>query len=205
MRQTCIAIRRLLLESEDLCYRDIAVVTGNMEVYGKEAQEVFARFDIPIYLDRTTGILGNPFSSYLRSALQIILKDFSLEAVFHYLRTGLAGFGKEETDRLENYVRRFGIRGRKRWSEAFVYRENDPEGEEAALLSLAKCNELRERLLEQMAPFLEPMRTAGELVRALYRFMEKAGYSRSWRTMKPCFCVREIPREPRSMDRSIRW
>lgn len=174
LRQTCIAIRRMLLESEELCYRDIAVVTGNMEVYGKEAQEVFARFDIPIYLDRTTGILGNPFSSYLRSALQIILKDFSLEAVFHYLRTGLAGFGKEETDRLENYVRRFGIRGRKRWSEAFVYREDDPEGEEAALLALAECNALRERLMEQMAPFLQPCRTAGELVRALYRFMEQA-------------------------------
>lgn len=175
LRQTCIAIRRMLLESEELCYRDIAVVTGNMEVYGKEAQEVFARFDIPIYLDRTTGILGNPFSSYLRSALQIILKDFSLEAVFHYLRTGLAGFEKEETDRLENYVRRFGIKGKKKWSEAFVYREEDPEGEEASLLALKEYNALRERLMEQMAPFLQPCRTAGELVRALYRFMEASG------------------------------
>ncbi len=175
LRQTCIAIRKLLFSSDALCYRDIAVVTGNMEVYGKEAKEVFARFGIPIYLDRTTGILGNPFSSYLRSALQIILQDFSATAVFHYLRTGLAGFEKEETDRLENYVRRFGIKGRKKWSEAFVYREEDPEGEEASLLALAKCNALRERLMEQMAPFLVPMRTAGELVRALYRFMETAG------------------------------
>lgn len=175
LRQTCIAIRKMLLKSDTLCYRDIAVVTGNMEVYGKEAQEVFARFGIPIYLDRTTGILGNPFSSYLRSALQIILKDFSSTAVFHYLRTGLAGFEKEETDLLENYVRRFGIRGRKKWSEAFVYREEDPEGEEASLLALAKCNAMRERLMEQMAPFLKPCRTAGELVRALYQFMAAAG------------------------------
>jgi len=175
LRQTCIAIRKLLFSSDTLCYRDIAVVTGNMEVYGKEAKEVFARFDIPIYLDRTTGILGSPFASYLQSALQIIWKDFSPEAVFQYLRTGLAGFGKEETDRLENYVRRFGIRGRKKWSEAFVYREEDPEGEEAALLALARYNALRERLMEQMAPFLLPMRTAGELVRALYRFMEAGG------------------------------
>lgn len=175
LRQTCIAIRKLLLSSETLCYRDIAVVTGNMEVYGKEAKEVFARFGIPIYLDRTTGILGNPFSSYLRSALQIILKDFSYEAVFHYLRTGLAGFEREETDRLENYVRRFGIRGKKKWSEAFVYREESPEGEMASLLALAEHNALRERLMEQMAPFLVPMWTAGELLRALYRFMEAAG------------------------------
>ncbi|MCM1267254.1 MAG: PD-(D/E)XK nuclease family protein [Bacteroidales bacterium] len=174
LRQTCIAIKKLFLKSDTLCYRDIAVVTGNMEVYGKEAQEVFARFGIPIYLDRTTGILGNPFSAYLRSALQIILQDFSPTAVFHYLRTGLAGFAREEIDRLENYIRRFGIRGRKKWSEAFVYREEDPEGEEASLRALAAYNALRERLMEQMKPFLAPMRTAREMVRALYRFLETA-------------------------------
>ena len=116
LRQTCIAIRRELLKSEGLCYRDIAVVTGNMGVYGKEAKEVFDRFDIPIYIDQTRGILGNPFASYVRSALQMILQDFSFDAVFHYLRTGLAGFTGEEVDRLENYVRRFGIRGRDRKS-----------------------------------------------------------------------------------------
>ncbi len=171
LRQTCIAIRRILLESEELCYRDIAVVTGNMGVYGKEAQEIFDRFDIPVYIDQTRGILGNPFASYVRSALQIILQDFSFETVFHYLRTGLAGFTGEETDRLENYVRRFGIRGRKRWGEAFTYREEDPEGEEASLASLAACNAMRERLMEQMSPFLAPSRTAGEMVRALYDFL----------------------------------
>lgn len=171
LRQTCIAIRRLLLQSAGLCYRDIAVVTGNMEVYGKEVEEVFSRFDIPVYVDHTRGILGNPFTSYLRSALQILLQDFSFDAVFHYLRTGLAGFEREETDRLENYVRRFGIRGRKRWSEAFTYREENSEGEEAALAGLEACNAMRARLLEQLAPFLVPLKTAGDMVRALYAFL----------------------------------
>ncbi len=168
LRQTCIAIRRMLMESGKLCYRDIAVVTGNMGVYGKEAKEVFDRFDIPVYIDQTRGILGNPFASYVRSALQIRLQDFSFDAVFHYLRTGLAGFTGEEVDRLENYVRRFGIRGRKRWSEVFTYREEEPEGEEASLASLAACNAMRERLMEQMQPFMAPFKTAGDMVRALY-------------------------------------
>ena len=173
LRQTCIAIRRLLLESEELCYRDIAVVTGNMEVYGKNVEEVFARFDIPVYVDHTRGILGNPFASYLRSALQMILQDFSFDAVFHYLRTGLSGFEREEVDRLENYVRRFGIRGRKRWSEVFTYREEDPEGEEASLALLTSCNAMRERLMEQLAPFFVPLKTVDDMVRALYEFLVK--------------------------------
>ena len=175
IRQTCIAIRKLLADSEkeekSLYYRDIAVVTGNMETYGSAAAEEFAKFGIPIYLDYTRGILKNPFAEYIRSALQIVLQDFSFESVFHYLRTGLTGIEPEDIDRLENYVRRFGIRGRKRWSSIFVYKEEDKEGEEAALYRLEQCNAIRERLMEQLAPILGPAHTAGELVHALYNFL----------------------------------
>ena len=173
IRQTCIAIRRMLSDEGQkaaLHYRDIAVVTGDMEAYGSLAEEEFAKFDIPIYLDHTRGILRNPFAEYIRSALKLVLQDFSYESVFHYLRTGLTGFDTEDVDRLENYVRRFGIRGQKRWSSIFIYKE-DKEGEEAALQRLAQYNAMREQLLEQLAPLLVPARTAGEMVRALYDFL----------------------------------
>ena len=191
VRQTCIEIRKLLMRTcgnvdlmsnseqmedglhniEDLQYRDIAVVTGDMEVYGSLVEEEFAKFGIPIYLDHTRGILRNPFTEYIRSALQIVLQDFSPESVFHYLRTGLTGFDTEETDRLENYVRRFGIRGCKKWSAPFIYKEESKEGEEEALRQLEKYNAMRENLMKQLAPLLEPAGTAGEMVRALYDFL----------------------------------
>ena len=175
IRQTCIAIRKLLAESEKkgtgLHYRDIAVVTGNMEAYGSAAQEEFAKFGIPIYVDHTRGILRNPFAEYIRSALRIVLQDFSFESVFHYLRTGLTGFEAEDVDRLENYARRFGIRGQKRWSSIFIYKEDDKEGEEAALRRLEQYNDMRGRLMEQLAPLLRPLYSAGETVRALYDFL----------------------------------
>jgi ATP-dependent helicase/nuclease subunit B len=176
LRQTCIAIRRLMMESEQaggrsLQYRDIAVVTGDMAVYGRDAEEIFGKFDIPIYLDHTRGILENPCAAYIRSALQIVLQDFSPESVFHYLRTGLTGFDRDDVDRLENYIRRFGIRGRKRWSSLFIYKEENPEGEEEALAQLERYNEMRKQLLHQLSPLLVPLHTTGEMVRALYAFL----------------------------------
>ena len=177
IRQVCIAIRKLLAEAqktgESLYYRDIAVVTGDMEAYGSAAQEEFAKFGIPIYLDHMRGILRNPFAEYIRSALQIVLQDFSFESVFHYLRTGLTGFDTRDVDRLENYIRRFGIRGRKRWSDIFIYKEDDREGEEAALRQLEQYNAMRVQLLDQLAPLLTPVHTAGDLVYALYDFLFK--------------------------------
>ncbi|MCH5261797.1 MAG: helicase-exonuclease AddAB subunit AddB [Lachnospiraceae bacterium] len=175
IRQTCIAIRKLLSDSEEqgnnLHYRDIAVVTGDMEVYGSVIEEEFAKFGIPIYLDHTRGILRNPFAEYVRSALQIVLQDFSFESVFHYLRTGLTGASSEDVDRLENYVRRYGIRGQKKWSSIFIYKEEDKEGEEAALCRLEQHNAMRETMMEQLSPLLQPMHTAGEMVHALYDFL----------------------------------
>ena len=175
VRQTCIAIHKMLADSEkkgdSLHYRDIAVVTGDMGAYGSAAEEEFAKFGIPIYLDHTRGILRNPFAEYIRSALQIVLQDFSFESVFHYLRTGLTGLEPEGVDRLENYVRRFGIRGEKRWSSIFIYKEDNKEGEEAALSQLEQCNALRQKLMEQLAPLLAPVHTAGEMVHALYDFL----------------------------------
>ncbi len=178
IRQTCIEIYRLLGKDSDgttaagLHYRDIAVVTGSMETYGNDIEEEFARFGIPIYMDQTRGILFNPFTEYIRSALQIVLQDFSRDAVFHYLRTGLCGFGREDIDRLENYVRRFGLRGKKQWSSLFVYKEE--EGEEG-VAQLACYNEMRETLMEQLAALLGSFQTAGELVRGVYDFLVKNG------------------------------
>ena len=179
VRQVCIEIHRLLEKEKAECesinqnslhYRDIAVVTGSMETYENDIAEEFAKFGIPVYMDKTRGILYNPFTEYIRSALQIVLQDFSREAVFHYLRTGLSGFGRLEIDRLENYVRRFGIRGKKRWSEPLVYKEEDGE---AGVALLADYNRLREELMEQLSPLLGKFRTVGELVRALYDFLVK--------------------------------
>lgn len=176
VRQTCIAICRLLERSQReenaaLQYRDIAVVTGSMEVYGKLLEEEFCRFGIPLYLDHTRGILGTSFAEYVRSALQIVQKDFSYESVFHHLRTGLTGFLPEEIDYLENYVRRMGIRGRKRWESLFVMREESTEGEETATLRLETYNAMREKILWQLSPLLGTAKTAGDRVRAVYDFL----------------------------------
>ena len=198
IRQTCVAIRKLLMRQERIAesasdakynegegnrslhnsvrlyYRDFAVVTGDMEDYGSLAEEEFAKFGIPIYLDHTRGILRNPFVEYIRSALQIVLQDFSFASVFHYLRTGLTGFDIEEVDRLENYVRRFGICGQRRWSAIFVYKEENKEGEEEALQQLQGYNAMRECVMDILSPLLMPVRTAGEMVRALYDFIMKS-------------------------------
>lgn len=167
VQQACIRIKKLVLE-EGYCYRDIAVVTGDLETYGDYFEREALVYDIPVFLDRTRGLRLNPFIEFIRSALKMVLQNFTYEAVFHYLRCGLTDFTLEEIDRLENYVLACGIKGKKRWNQAFVRLGEKGEEQEKALTEL---NNMREKIMEQMAPLLEKQSRAGELVRTLYEFI----------------------------------
>ena len=62
----------------------------------------------------------NPFVEFLRAALDLIVQDFSCESVFRYLRCGMGGLSRQETDELENYVIALGIRGFQRYRETWT-------------------------------------------------------------------------------------
>lgn len=172
VRKVSICIKRMVLE-EGFCYRDIAVVTGDLETYADYFEREAFAYDIPIFLDRTRGILLNPFIEYIRSAIRIVLFDFSYETVFHFLRCGLADFTPEEIDRLENYVLARGIKGKKKWSQAFARRMDVKRQakEEEQILLLEGINQTRERMMEQITPLLQKKKNAGEMVRMLYDFI----------------------------------
>lgn len=158
VRGACILIKKLVLE-QNYSYRDIAVVTGELATYGDFFEREAATYDIPVFIDRTRGILLNPFLEYIRSALRIVLQNFSYESVFHYLRSGLADFTMEETDLLENYILATGIKGRKKWGELFTRNATE------------QINELRARLYGQMTPLLQKQERASDYVKALYEFI----------------------------------
>lgn len=160
-----------LIRQEGLQYRDIAVITGSLETYAPHVETEFADMGIPCYIDRTRGIALNPMIEYIKSALQLFLQDFSYEAVFHYLRSGLAALTPGETDDLENYVRETGIRGQKKWSRLFV-RKTRAMGEEEE--ALQRINALRQRMLDQLQPLMgEKKAQAAIYVNQLYDFLHE--------------------------------
>lgn len=166
VRQVCIRIRELVQERH-YCYRDFGIVTGDLASYAGHVEAETEKFGIPVFLDQTKGILLNPFIEYIRSALKIVMENFSYRSVFHYLRSGLTGFDREETDLLETYVLAYGIKGRRRWENLFTARLPEMGAEE-----LERLNGMRLAFLEELAPLLEKGNdTAGGKIRALYAFI----------------------------------
>lgn len=173
LRQVCLEIRRLVREKQ-YCYRDIAVVTGDMDRYGFAAQEMFGRFAIPYFLDQTNKLVLNPFIEFIRSALLVVTQEYSYESVFHFLRCGMTDITPDETDRLENYCLNMGIRGRKAWNRKFTRRMKRQDEEAAELDAL---NAAREKITAMLEPLMKKKTekvTGKEFVKALYAFIVNA-------------------------------
>lgn len=177
VRQTGLEICRLIRE-EGLAYRDIAVIVGDLAGYAPYVETEFAQMGIPCYIDRTRKITLNPMIEYIKSALELYEKNFSYEAVFHYLRSGLSDLTWEEVDRLENYCLQTGLKGYHSYSHLFTRKtremeqEHSMEQERSAEEALAELNGLRERMMEQVEMLhLKGKETVKIYVSGLYDFL----------------------------------
>lgn len=169
MEEAARRIHRLVREN-GYRYGQIAVITGNLDVYGDMAKQVFKNTGIPYFIDEKHSILMNPFVEYIRSALEMIVQNFSYESVFRYLRCGMSGLKREEIDELENYVLALGIRGQKKWKETWVrsYRGMQPE-------RVPELNRVREAFGEEVSALTEGFShkkgTIQEYCECLYDFV----------------------------------
>lgn len=172
-----------LVRTQGYRYKDIAVVCGDVEMYGNYAREIFEAYEIPLFLDTRKDILFHPMTEFLRQVLLVLEQDFSYEAVLGYLRCGLCGITMEQTDLLENYLLAVNVRGFHRWQQKWVRRGCVREQQE-----LEEINRLREQIVQQFAPLREVFKEKGTVLavcRAFYElmvFLDVEGKLRAYET-----------------------
>ena len=178
VHQTALHIRHLIRE-QGMSYRDIAVVIGDLEGYASYVETEFGQLEIPCFLDRTRGIVLNPMIEYIKSALQLYIKDFSYDTVFHFLRSGMADISREEIDELENYVIRTGARGYRTYSRLFTRRAEELQGnaegsEQAEEKTMERLNRIRQQFMDAVEILhMGSREKAGDYVSHLYDFLEQ--------------------------------
>lgn len=169
-----------LIREHGYCYKDIAVVTGDVPQYANYVPEIFEQYKIPYFIDQTTNILFHPFIEFIRATLEVVEYDFSYESVFRFLRTGLAspmlGEAPEEAiDALENYVLAKGIRGKKRWSKEWTFVMPRSGDAETIKLDMLHMNKIRQQIYQAFVPLVDVFKGKTHMVKEqtyeLYRFI----------------------------------
>lgn len=145
------------VREQGLRYRDFALLAGSLEEYGPVAETVFAKYGVPLFVDRGRASLGKPIFSFVQSALRMISPEryFRQEDVLMFLKTGLCGENRDLISRLENYCILWQVNG-DRFIRDADWTQNpkgkkEPDEESAALLN--ELNALRRRIREPLLRF----------------------------------------------------
>jgi len=167
-----------LCRDHKMRYRDIAVVTRNLENYERLIDVIFNDYEIPYFVDRKKDITHHPLVRLILSMLDIFNAQWSYEAVFRYLKTGLTGIDREKIDLIENYVLACGIRGN-RWTKEedwtmtpnFLPEEQESEHD---MKTSQQMNQIRLEITKPLLVFQQKTKgrkKASEIGAALYDFL----------------------------------
>ena len=136
-------------------YRDIAVIVGDLPSYNSYIPAIFQEYDIPCFMDSNRSVFSNPLIEFVRALLDMIQQDFTKDAVFRYLRTGLCQIDNRQIDVLENYVLAAGIRGYGRWKNPFEKQPKSITEEQ-----LTACEEMRAQIMDPLKEVVPSLKSA---------------------------------------------
>lgn len=156
-----------LVRDENLRYKDISVITKNIDTYSSLVRAIFAQYDIPVFIDEKRDLNQNIIVQYLLSIFEVFSKNFSREAVFNYLKIGFTDIEEDDIFKLENYCTKWGIKQNK-WKSDFNLGINDANKEEIEYL-----NKLRKQIIEPLLSLKEKFGVAKNTTKAIYEFLEE--------------------------------
>lgn len=154
-----------LVKNDGYKYHEIAIIANDIENYAEDSKAIFQKYQIPIFIDEKKDLNQSILIRYLISLLDIFDYNWSFDAVFNYLKIGLLGFDFESICCLENYCKKWGIRGAK-WQKEFLY---EPLNENQENLE-----KMRRKIVEPLLVFKNNFlqnKTVADLTQIIYDFL----------------------------------
>ena len=127
-----------LIKNEKYKFNEIGIITKNVNQYASLIKAIFAKYDIPVYIDEKKDLNQNILIRYILSILEIIIKNYSYEAVFNYLKIDFLEIEEDDIFKLEKYCIKYGIKNNK-FKKDFIYEINNEE--------INYLNELRKKII----------------------------------------------------------
>lgn len=167
-----------LVQEEKLRWRDIAVACADWDGYAPILRSVFRHADIPAYFAGDRELLGHPLARMVLDVLAAASGTMEQEAVLGYLKSGFAPLSAEHCDRLENYILLWNLSGSRLEQPWQMSPDGVRRDAETAESRLAELNEGRLAAIRPLSILRNRLKTAqntGQMVRALWSFMEEIG------------------------------
>ena len=159
-----------LVRDQGFAFKDISIITREMDEYASLMKSIFAQYEIPVFLDEKKDLSQNSLIKYVLSILEVFAKSFRLEEVIHYLKSGMIeNLTEDEIFLFENYCKKYGITGLKKMSNELKVTVDDKD-------DLKKLNDIRETFILPLIRFKDAIgkrKTVKDITKLLYTFLEE--------------------------------
>ena len=158
-----------LVRDEGYRYRDIAIITKNIDTYSNLCKAIFNEYKIPVYIDEKRDLSQNILVKYLISILDVFSKNWTYDSVINYIKSGFTNISQEDIYLLENYALEWNVRGSLWYKQDWNFRDADEKGEE----QIAHLNELRRNIVDPLVKLknnLSGKKSAKQISENLYKF-----------------------------------
>ena len=155
-----------LVQNNNYKYKDIAIITKDIPKYSGLIKAIFSKYNIPVFIDEKQDLSQNILVKYITAFLDIFAKNWSIESMFNYIKSGFLDLELEDVFLLENYCKNLGIRGIKKYTEEWKI--------EIGGYDLDKLNKLRLKIVEPLIDFRKSLnnnKTVFDISKSLYNFL----------------------------------
>ena len=161
-----------LVRDKNYRYNDISVITKDLEGYSNLCKAIFAKYEIPVFIDEKKDLSQNILVRYILSILNIFAKNWTTDSVLEYAKTGLVqDIEEDDIYVIENYALRWGIKGSKWYSGDWTF-YNEAEEEQEKILHI------REKIvgaLLKLKKNISNTKDVESITRAIYQFLIENG------------------------------
>lgn len=172
----CAEIARLVRD-EGYKYKDIAVISRQLEEREHILRSTMERYEIASFFDLRHSVLQSSPVSYVLSVFDcVISREYNSEKLLRYIKSPISYFEYWEAATIEEYVLRWGVEGQM-WRECFVACDNRGNNENSDYLET--INKIRQRIIEPFERLKKETEnaTAAEISVALNRFLDSVNMS----------------------------
>ena len=158
-----------LVRDEGYRYRDIAIITKNIDTYSNLCKAIFNEYNIPVYIDEKRDLSQNILVKYLISILDVFSKNWTYDSVINYIKSGFTNISQEDIYLLENYALEWNIRGSLWYKQDWNFRDAEEKGEK----QIDHLNELRRNIVDPLVKLknnLSGKKSAKQISENLYKF-----------------------------------
>lgn len=158
-----------LVKNEEYRYKDISVITKNIDTYSNLIKAIFSKYDIPVFIDEKKDLNQNIIVKYILSVLDIFSKNWSYKAMFNYIKSGFLDIDQDKIFELENYCIKYGIQKNK-WHKDFIYGYDKEQDKE----EIDNLNSLRKQIVEPLDKLKENIdkeKTVKNICMQIYNFL----------------------------------